>query len=248
MDVRVRKALSKAVDRNALNKAFLKGTGEVAVLSHMHPTREGWDPSWKDRWEKEYGYDPEAAKALLAQAGYGQNNPLRTNMLLSYQTGFPEGPDVQEAIIGYWKAVGVEAKLITVDRATERREAEAFRYDNHLWMSTSASGAVDGYVIRNINNPANLRSDPNFKGNFRGVNLPEMEKVILQALAEPNEEKFDALARQMGEIAFVNHVSYPLFWLPTRFVVNPKVVSEWTFSGAHSGFWSHLEYVQAAKN
>ena len=67
MDVRVRKALDKAVDRNAINKAFLGGKGEVAVLPHLHPTRDGWDPSWKDRWEKEYGYDPAAAKALLAK-------------------------------------------------------------------------------------------------------------------------------------------------------------------------------------
>jgi peptide/nickel transport system substrate-binding protein len=248
MDVRVRKALSKAVDRHALNKAFLGGTGELAILPHMHPSREGWDPSWKERWEREYGYDPEAARALLAQAGYGPNRPLQTNMILSYQTGFPEGPDVQEAIIGYWKAVGVDAKLLTVDRATERRVSEAFQYDNHLFMVTSASGAVDGYAIRNINNPANLRSDPNFKGNFRGVNLPEMEKVILQALAEPRVDRYEALAKQMGELAFTNHVSYPLFWLPTSFAVNPKVVDGWTFSGAHSGFWSHLEYANATKN
>jgi peptide/nickel transport system substrate-binding protein len=247
MDVRVRKALDKAVDRNALNKAFLGGKGEVAVLSHMHQTRDGWDPAWKDRWEKEYGYDPAAAKALLAEAGYGPNNPLKTNKLLSYQTGFPEGPDVQEAIIGYWKAVGVETKLITVDRATERRVAEAFEYDNHFWMATSLSDAVDGYVIRNINNPANLKSDPRFKGNFRGVNLPEMEDVILRALKETDAKKFDELARQMGEIAFTKHVSYPLFWLPAQFAVNPKVVNAWALSGVHSGLWSNFEYATAAK-
>jgi len=32
-----------------------------------------------------------------------------------------------------------------------------------------------------------------------------------------------------------------------QFAINPKFVSGWSLSGIHSGLWSHLEYVEAAK-
>lgn len=248
LDLRVRKALNKAIDRNALNEAFLGGQAEVAILNHMHPSREGWDESWQERWEDEYGYDPDAARELLAEAGYGPDNPLHTTVLVSYQTGFPEGPDVQETIIAYWKEVGVEATLETVDRATEREIAERFEYDNHFWMGTTLSATgVDGYRIRQINDPASLEADPDFKGNFRGINLPELEEVILKTIQAPNAEQFDKLSREMGELAFVNHVTVPLFWLPTKILVDPKVIQSWEFSGGLVGLWSHTEYIEPVR-
>jgi len=196
LDVRVRKALNKAIDREAINKSFLGNEAEVMLLNHMHPTREGWDPSWQRRWKDEYGYDPAAAKALLSAAGHGPNNPLTTTVIRSYQTGFPEGPDAQETIIAYWKAVGVEAKLETVDRATERRVAESFGYDNHFWMGTTFSATgLDGYRIRQINDPETLASNPNFKGNFRGINLPELEDAIIRTISARNAEEFASLSK-----------------------------------------------------
>ena len=58
IDVRVRKALNKAIDRDAINTAFFGGRGEVMILNHLHPTREGWNPAWEARWPAEYGFDP----------------------------------------------------------------------------------------------------------------------------------------------------------------------------------------------
>ena len=39
------------------------------VINHMHPTWPGWDATWERRFNDLYGYDPEAAKRLLAEAG-----------------------------------------------------------------------------------------------------------------------------------------------------------------------------------
>jgi ABC-type transport system substrate-binding protein len=248
VDIRVRKALNKAIDREAMNKAFLGGEAEVMLLNHMHPTREGWDASWERRWKDEYGYDPAAARTLLSAAGYTTANPLRTTMLKSYQTGFPEGPDVQETIISYWKAVGVDCKLETVDRAAERRISESFGYDNHFWMGTTFSATgLDGYRIRQINDPETLASDPSYKGNFRGINLPELEDVIIKTISARNAEEFERQSKQMGELAYVNHVTVPLYWLPSKIVVDPKLIKTWQFSGALVGLWGQTEYIEPAK-
>ena len=58
MDVRVRKALNKAINRDELNKALFDGKGEPMYVTQHHQTRLGWDPSWVQRWPDEYGYDP----------------------------------------------------------------------------------------------------------------------------------------------------------------------------------------------
>jgi ABC-type transport system substrate-binding protein len=249
LDLRVRKALNKAIDRDALNKAFLAGGGEVAILNHMHPSREGWDPAWVERWDDEYGYDPDASRALLAEAGYGPNNPLKTTMHAYNRSTFPEGSDVQEAIIAYWKEVNVDCAFVTVDKATETSIAESFGYDNDIAMfDTLSATGVDGYRIRQINDPTSLASDPNFKGNYRGLNLPELEAKIIEVITAPNPDKFDKLSREMGEMAFVNHVVIPLFWLPTKIVVDPKVIAEWGFSGGLVGLWSHTEYAEPVRS
>ena len=62
----VRQALNKAVNRDDINEFIFKGGGEPMLLHGYHPTLPGWNTEWEDRWEEEYGYDPEAAKELLA--------------------------------------------------------------------------------------------------------------------------------------------------------------------------------------
>ena len=56
-----------------------------------------------------------------------------------------------------------------------------------------------------------------------------------------DEQKQDALWRQVGEVTFKQHLDLHLFWLPVRIAVNPKVVSEWVFPGTITGSWTHLE-------
>jgi ABC-type transport system substrate-binding protein len=246
LDLRVRKALNKAIDREALNKAFLRNEGETSYSAHINSKREGWDEGWEKRWKSEYGFDQKAARALLAEAGFGPNNPLKINMLLNYQVGFPAGGDVQEAIIGYWNAVGVKTELLTIDRAAERVKAENFEFDNHIFMYTSLSTAIAGFRVYNIN-PESAAQDPKYTGNFRGMNMTEIDSLYAQIEKGVTDEQFDALAKKIGELAYTNHLNIPLWWMPASFVVNPKVVAGWEVSGSNTGLWSSLEYVEAVK-
>jgi peptide/nickel transport system substrate-binding protein len=64
-DVRVRQALNMGIDRNLVAKALFgdlgKGTAQIQIEGY-----QGYDPSLEDI----YPFDPEKAKALLAEAGY----------------------------------------------------------------------------------------------------------------------------------------------------------------------------------
>ena len=98
MNVKVRKALDKAIDRDTLNQAFFGGRGEKMIMNHFHPIREAWNPSWDARYEDEYGFDPAAARTLLAEAGYGPNNPMEINIILVAINTYSGAEDTAEAI------------------------------------------------------------------------------------------------------------------------------------------------------
>ncbi|WP_232548977.1 ABC transporter substrate-binding protein [Propioniciclava soli] len=64
-DVRVRKAINMAVDREAFLQAVVLGYGTLTEQV-FPPTSAAYD----EALDSTYGYDPEGARALLAEAGY----------------------------------------------------------------------------------------------------------------------------------------------------------------------------------
>ena len=63
-DLKVRKAMNMAIDREGLVKEVMAGTAK-AEYGMLSPGTFAYDPDFKS-----YDYDPEGAKALLAEAGY----------------------------------------------------------------------------------------------------------------------------------------------------------------------------------
>lgn len=106
-DVRVRKAINHAIDREGMVKSLV-GEGSRVIHSICFPGQFGCT----DEGAARYAYDPAKAKALLAEAG------------------FPNGFDVEivayrerqqtEAIIGALKAVGIRANLRFMQYAAMR--------------------------------------------------------------------------------------------------------------------------------
>jgi len=137
MDIRVRRALSKAVDRNELNKAFFAGKGELMLVNHFHPTREGWNPEWERRFQETYGHDPGRARALLAEAGHGPNNPLIMNIRVYAVSGYSGSEDLAEAIGGAWRAIGVD----TGSDAPTARLSDRAAFDRTLAEAAMRAGA-----------------------------------------------------------------------------------------------------------
>jgi peptide/nickel transport system substrate-binding protein len=82
-DVRVRQAINLAFDREAMLEALQSGYG--TVTEQVFPVHsEAYDPELDER----YGYDPEQAKELLAEAGYpdGFTLSMPSTSLLSAAT------------------------------------------------------------------------------------------------------------------------------------------------------------------
>ncbi len=105
-DVRVRRALTQAIDRHALIEAIENGYGEP-IGSHYVPT----DPGYVDLTGV-YPYDVEAAKALLAAAG------VQPGMTLTIK--LPPPPYARkggEVIAAMLAQVGITVKLVPIEWA-----------------------------------------------------------------------------------------------------------------------------------
>ena len=108
-DPRVRQALSMAIYREALTDKVLK-TGEIPAYSFVPPGSGNYasGPAYVDWKDLPYAQKLERAKALLAEAGYGPDNPLELE--LSYNTS-ENHKRIAIAIQSMWKALGVETNL-----------------------------------------------------------------------------------------------------------------------------------------
>ena len=97
-DVRVRQALNMAVDKEALAEALYAGYADVAQGQLMAPSFFGFNPDIPG-----YAYDPEGARALLAEAG-AEGVEIE---LVGTSGRWLKDREVVEVVAEYWSEIGV---------------------------------------------------------------------------------------------------------------------------------------------
>jgi peptide/nickel transport system substrate-binding protein len=105
-DIRVRRALTYAIDRNQLIEAGQSGYGKP-IGSHYVPT----DPGYIDLTGV-YPYDPDKARQLLKEAGVPPGTEI--TIMLPPPSYARRGGEV---IAAMWQQVGIKAKLVSIEWA-----------------------------------------------------------------------------------------------------------------------------------
>jgi len=102
-DRNLRLAMHHAIDKEALSKAFY---GAKAIPQMMYAAKglPGNDPTFS------FPYDRAKARALLAQSGYGPDNPIKIQFG-TLNGNFTGDFDVARALVQMWKQVGIDAEL-----------------------------------------------------------------------------------------------------------------------------------------
>jgi len=117
-DPRVRRALSLALDRGAIGRQVLKG-GELAAVSFVPQSMSG---------RRGPLFDPERARALLNEAGYGKDAPLR-RFTLSHDQGQAPRRLAEYAQQQWRRHLGVECDLLSMERQVLIGQQRALDYD-----------------------------------------------------------------------------------------------------------------------
>ena len=212
-DARVREAMSVAIDRKTLLDRLLSGAGEVTncwVMDLSYARRVGTlcDPA---------PYDPAKAKRLLADAGYPNGIDLTFR---SYPTfGVPEKLEVDQAIAGYLRAVGIRANISQGEYGAYRSQwAKPESVPRTIANNPTISHVVIGSTVQVYYAADGLLSMT------RGVN-PKVDTAMDAMLkARTLDEYSQRLLAVWQEILAANHVAM-LFSIDSKYAANPKKVS-----------------------
>lgn len=175
---KVRQAFNYAINKDEIIKSLLLGNA-TAVDSPMVQGFFGYCKTGP------YAYDPAKAKQLLKEA----NIPAGTKFKFLSPTGrYLADFQVSQAIAGYLKEVGIEVELTTSDYTTFigtvlKPQKEAV-IDMHMlgWASTHMYGSHTTEMFYSKNAPPN-----GFAATY--YNKPEVDKLIDQAISEPDATK-----------------------------------------------------------
>lgn len=136
MDVRVRRALNLAIDRNEIAETVMGGFANPASQIVV----EGIDGHNTDL--ADYEYDPEEAKRLLAEAGYPDGFSFTLN---APSDRYVNGPQVAQAVVGMLSKVGLDVSLETFPKSIYFKQANEFQYS--IYMAGAAADTGEGSSI-----------------------------------------------------------------------------------------------------
>ncbi len=195
-DVMVRRALSYAIDKEAMNQAVWGGTFSPAASPLMKPTL-GYEP----KTEEVYTYDPATANSMLDEAGWALNGEIREKdgqpLTLYWPTqDRPNDKAMATFVQGAFREVGVDVVVEPMEQGAYSERQEAGDYDlSFLWFSYA-----DPDVLRTLFFSENI-------GNFNYANYsnPEVDQLLLDAAAatdpEVRQEIYSQIQLQMLEDA-----------------------------------------------
>jgi peptide/nickel transport system substrate-binding protein len=190
-DIRVRKAFNLAINREELVSVVALGYGEP-LRGLITPATYGY---WTGVKEIGYGYDLDAAKALMAEAGYQLNGDgLLEKGGQPLELVFKVTPSVRtnsikiaEVLSEQFKGLGVRLEIKQLERGLLEDAIAAGDYT----LSISSWGWAEAQII------APLFLSSMIGGmNESHVNDPELDPILLAVLSEPNRE---ALQQRLNE-------------------------------------------------
>jgi peptide/nickel transport system substrate-binding protein len=229
-DVRLRKAVSHAIDRKALIAGVLFGIGRVA--SCMFP-----DDHWCHNPElKPVAYDPELSRKLLAEAGYANGLTIK-----GYYSNASLAQTVAEAVKGMLGKVGITWQVDLVPPAQLMTRHQALDYDL----------GQGGWIW--IYDPDQIASGlfhPTGAFNFGRSNNPAAIALIEAGRTEVDFEKRKQIYWKLEKVLYDSYEDAWLWWEETVTAWRKQVMG-WDNANflkyREAWFWSHPMWFKDGK-
>lgn len=220
-DLALRQAVIRGLDRETYCNQLLEG-GATTGKAPVPPTLDfGFD-----ELNDENTYDPEGAKALLAEAGYKDINgdgyvetPEGKKLELEFviYTSREELNVYAQAAQASLKEIGIKVKLTTVSYETLLDVRDSGKYDLLIWnVLVANTGDPEKYLRENWYSTS--------ASNTAGYNNKEVDKLLDQLSEEFDESKRKDLIIQIQQL-IMDDAATVFFGYETTFLFSSKRVT-----------------------
>jgi peptide/nickel transport system substrate-binding protein len=202
-DVRVRQAITHAIDKESIVQGAMFGLGTV-IGTHMTPA-EAYYVDLTDT----YPYDPERARALLAEAGYPDGFTIDFELPEPYMNERRSG----EVIAQQLRDVGIDVNLSVVEWGT--------------WIQRIFLGGDYDMTIIGHSEPRdiNIYGNPDY---YYRYDNPRVRELLAEAEAAPTAEAETVAYQEIARIIAEDAVNVWVFSAPFILGVQNDVYGFWT--------------------
>jgi oligopeptide transport system substrate-binding protein len=215
-DVRVRRALSEAIDREFIADKLMRA-GQKPAYSFVPPGTANAQPGPRTSWASlPFAARQAQARALLAQAGYGPARPLKIELSTSNAS---DALLFAQAIQADWRAIGVEAHVSQNESQIlfANLRARAYQVATAGWVADYD----DPLTFLTL-----FKSDTGAQ-NYGDYHNPTYDALLAAADGEPDARRRAGLLARAEQIMLDDEAIAPTTFGVSRSLVNPKVTG-WT--------------------
>jgi peptide/nickel transport system substrate-binding protein len=198
-DLRVRRALSKGINRQAIAERVLEGLG-LPAANVVSPSVFGHNPAINPE-----PYDPEGAKKLLAEAGYPDGFALT---IATPNNRYINDEQVAQTVAQMFTRIGVSAKVEAMPLSVYFGKARKREFGVALlgWGSRAADLALRSLA-------ATANPDKGYGAwNWGGYSNARLDQLVAQSLGTVDAAKREAVAREAAALAAAEVAFLPLHY------------------------------------
>jgi oligopeptide transport system substrate-binding protein len=211
-DLRVRQALSMAIDREFIVGKLLRG-GQPAAYTFVPPGVANYQPIEPPAWAS-WPYEKRQAEArrLLAEAGYTKDHPLKL-AITHRNTADPSL--VMPAIQADWRSIGVQVELLANEAqiAYQAYKLRDFEVADGAWIADYNDAMTFLYLLQS-------KTGAN---NYGDYNNPQYDALLAQADAERDPKAREKLLQAAERLMMSQYAVVPTYGYITKNLVNPNV-------------------------